>query len=47
MSKQATLAITAAQNIKTWGGYAAARFAAKRGVPPRLLILAMTLEASK
>lgn len=46
MSNQAAVAITAAQNYKSWGRYAAVRFCEKRGVPRRLLTLALQLNAA-
>ena len=46
MSIQAAHAIRAAHNRRIWGTYAAARYAAKRGVPARLLILAIKLEGN-
>jgi hypothetical protein len=46
MDKSA-LAIKAAQGVRNWGAYNAGRFAFKRGVPLRLMLLAMRLEAAK
>lgn len=44
MSYQAEHAIRAARLMPQTGRWAAARYAAKRGVHPRLLLLAMRLE---
>lgn len=45
MSHLAETAIKAARLMPITGRYAAARYAAKRGVPAKLLILAMRLES--
>lgn len=47
MSETARLAITAAQNYKKWGRWSTTRFCERRGVPRRLLTLAVQLEATK
>ena len=43
MTEQARLAIYAATNRHTWGRYATVRYCEKRGVPRRLLTLAIQL----
>mgnify|MGYP000284630526 FL=1 len=45
MTDQARIAIHAANNRRTWGRYATVRYCAKRGVPRRLLTLALQLSA--
>lgn len=47
MHPQAAAAIRAARNWRTWGAYAARRYAASRGVPMDLLVLARVLEAAR
>ena len=47
MSQQTKLILQAAKGWKTWGRYAAERFAKNRGVDLRLVRLARQLEASK
>ena len=43
MTEQARLAIYAATHRRTWGRYATVRYCEKRGVPRRLLTLAIQL----
>jgi len=45
MTDQARIAIHAATNRRTWGRYATVRYCEKRGVPRRLLTLALQLSA--
>jgi len=45
MTDQARIAIHAANNRRTWGRYATVRYCEKRGVPRRLLTLALQLSA--
>ena len=47
MGAQAFLAIKAAKGRKSWGRYAAAKFARNNGVPSYLFRLACQLEAVK
>lgn len=44
---QAAAAVRAARCWHTWGAYAARRYAATRGVPMDLLVLARVLEAAR
>ena len=44
MSAQAKIAVKAAKNLNSWGYYAARKFAINRGVPARLVDLAIFLE---
>ena len=41
---QAQFAIHAAQNVRSWGRYAAVKYCQKRGCPVRLLTIALQLE---
>lgn len=41
------IAIRAAQNVRTWGLFAAFQYARRRGVPVRLVTIARQLEAVK
>jgi len=43
VTEQARLAVYAAANRRTWGRYATVRYCEKRGVPRRLLTLAIQL----
>ena len=43
MTEPARIAIPAANNRRTWGRYATVRYCEKRGVPRRLLTLAIQL----
>ena len=45
MHTQAQHAITAAQHVQSWGIFAARRYCERRGVHPRLFILARQLQA--
>lgn len=47
MSEQTKLTIKAAKGWKTWGRFAAERFAVKHGIDLRLVRLARQLEAMK
>lgn len=47
MSKQTKLIIKTAKGYKSWGRYAAERFAIRHGVDLRLVRLARQLEATK
>ena len=47
MSQQTKIVLQAAKGWKTWGRYAAEKFATNRGVDLRLVRLARQLEASK
>jgi hypothetical protein len=47
MHPHAIHAIRAAVNWTTWGSFAATRYAAKRGVPARLVRLARQLHATR
>ena len=40
---QAQHAVRAAQNMRRWGVFAAARYCKRRGVPPEILLLAVRL----
>ena len=42
----AAMAIKAAKGFRTWGAFAASRFAAKHGVPAKLVRIARQLEAA-
>lgn len=45
MSPQAQHAVNAARHIRSWGLFAARRYCERRGVHPRLFMLARQLEA--
>jgi hypothetical protein len=45
MNPQAHHAVNAARHIKSWGLFAARRYCERRGVHPRLFILARQLQA--
>lgn len=45
MSTQAHHAIRAARNVRSWGLFAARRYCERRGVHPRLFMLARQLQA--
>jgi hypothetical protein len=47
MHPHAVHAIRAAANWSIWGSFAASRYAAKRGVPARLVRLARQLHATR
>jgi hypothetical protein len=47
MSSQAFVAIYAANHRKQWGRWATVRFCEKRGVPRRLLTLAIQLSVAE
>jgi hypothetical protein len=47
MHPHAIHAIRAAVNWTTWGSFSASRYAAKRGVPARLVRLARQLHAAR
>jgi len=45
MTDQTRIAIHAANNRRAWGRYATVRYCEKRGVPRRLLTIAIQLSA--
>lgn len=45
MTNQTRIAIHTANNRRAWGRYATVRYCEKRGVPRRLLTLALQLSA--
>jgi hypothetical protein len=45
MNPQAHNAVNAARHVQSWGIFAARRYCERRGVHPRLFILARQLEA--